>query len=63
MQGRDTDTEDILWTQGKGNVGHVGRAAWTSIHCRSEKTTGGKLLGNRELSSVRWDDLEEGRED
>lgn len=63
MQGRDTDTEDILWTQGKGNVGHVGGAAWTSIHCRSEKTTGGKLLGNRELSSVRWDDLEEGRED
>ena len=63
MQGRDTDTEDILWTQGKGNVGHVGGAAWTSIHCRSEKTTGGKLLGNRELSSVCWDDLEEGRED
>ena len=52
-----------MGTQGKGNVGHVGGAASTSIHCRAEKTTGGKLLGNRELSSVRWDDLEKGRED
>lgn len=58
MQGKDTDTEDVLRTQGKGNVGRIGGAALMSIHSRAEKTASRKLLRNRELGSVHWDDLE-----
>lgn len=51
MQGKDTDTEDVLRTQGKGNVGCIGGAALMSIHS-AERQRSRKLPATERLSSV-----------